>query len=177
MCCARLKLVEPVLGLKNEFQAMAREYLTVGEQEQDWRFEQALDDFKGYVKKLHNYSVGKKLPESWIPKSTYWLVKDKRRLLGHSSVRHTLTPALHRFGGHIGYYIRPSQRGKGYGTKILGLTIEKAKQLDLKKVLITCDDDNQASIRIIESFGGMLQDKVMNEGHEVLTRRYWIEIG
>jgi len=77
--------------------------------------------------------------------------------------------------GIIGYYIRPSQRRKGYGSLILALSLDKAKQLGLKKVLVTCNDDNVASIKIIERNGGKLADKVKAGFSKVLTRRYWIE--
>jgi hypothetical protein len=65
---------------------------------------------------------------------------------------------------------------KGYGTEILQLTLEKARRRKFKRVLITCDDDNAASARIIEKNGGILRDKIQNEGRPTLTRRYWIEL-
>ena len=173
---SKVKLVEPSVELKDEFQAMVREYLEIDGTKPDWRFEQALDDYAGYVQKLRDYSLGKNLPEDWIPSSTYWLVDSDSTVLGHSSLRHELTPQLQRYGGHIGYYIRPSQRQKGYGSLILSLSLEKANDLGLKRILITCDDDNAASARIIERHGGVLEDKIMNDGHKVPTRRYWIDL-
>jgi predicted acetyltransferase len=83
---------------------------------------------------------------------------------------------LERNGGHIDYGIRPKERNKGFGTLILKLTLEKARQIGLKRVLLTCDDDNLASARVIEKNGGILQDKILNEGHKVPTRRYWIDL-
>jgi predicted acetyltransferase len=85
-------------------------------------------------------------------------------------------PALEKKGGHIGYYIRPSQRGKGYGNLILHLSLEKARELGLKRVLVTCDDNNDASLKTIENNGGKLVDKIKGEGSVVLTRRYWIDL-
>ena len=61
---------------------------------------------------------------------------------------------------------------------MLKLGLEKAKQLGLDKVLITCDDDNYGSIGVIENNGGILENKVRNviNNKEVITRRYWIKL-
>ena len=83
------------------------------------------------------------------------------------------------FGGNIGYGIRYSKWNKGYGTIMLSLALKYAKEvIGLNKVLITCDDNNVGSARIIEKNFGLLQDKIINviDGVERITRRYWIEI-
>ena len=61
---------------------------------------------------------------------------------------------------------------------MLGMALERAEKLGLKKVLITCNDDNFASIKVVEKNGAVLENKVTNKikGKEVLTRRYWIEL-
>ncbi|MBD3331077.1 GNAT family N-acetyltransferase [Candidatus Peregrinibacteria bacterium] len=75
---------------------------------------------------------------------------------------------------HIGYYIRPSARQKGYGTKILELGLIKAKELGLQEVLLTCYESNIASKKIIEKNKGKFQDKVYDEGESKL--KYWIKL-
>ena len=78
-------------------------------------------------------------------------------------------------GGHIGYGVRYSEWNRGYGTKMLGLALEKAKELHLSLVLITCNDDNLASARVMEKNGFVLGDKIIVsvDGEDYLTRRYW----
>ena len=88
-------------------------------------------------------------------------------------MRHRLNDSLQRFGGHVGYKIRPSCRRRGYGALICRLGIEQARLLGIGDILITCDDDNIGSARIIEANGGVLQDRIDND-RGVLTRRYWI---
>ena len=88
-------------------------------------------------------------------------------------MRHHLNESLKRYGGHIGYKIRPSYRRRGYGALICKLGIQGGAQTGVGDILITCDDDNIGSSRIIEANGGVLQDKIDN-GRGVLTRRYWI---
>lgn len=107
------------------------------------------------------------------PASRFWLIGAGDRYLGDVDVRHHLNESLERFGGHIGYKIRPSARRKGYGRLICRLGIEQARKLGIGDILITCDDDNIGSCNIIEANGGQLQDKIDND-RGVLTRRYWV---
>ena len=89
------------------------------------------------------------------------------------------SPTLRKFGGHIGYEIRYSEIRKGYGTKMLAMALPYCKNvLHLDKVMITCDDDNFGSQKVIENNGGILEDKVINrlDRGTILTRRYWIEL-
>ena len=111
-----------------------------------------------------------------VPGSRFWLIGADQRYLGDVDLRHHLNEALQRFGGHIGYKIRPSERRKGYGSLICRLGIEEARKLGIGDILITCDDDNIASRRIIEANGGQLQD-IIDNGRMVLTRRYWVLAG
>ena len=83
-----------------------------------------------------------------------------------------------RYGGHIGYAVNPKYWNMGYGKEILRLGLEQFKYLiEEDKILITCDDDNTGSSKIIEANGGVLENKVENEddGEKFLTRRYWIK--
>jgi predicted acetyltransferase len=131
-------------------------------------------DFADYVQKLIDQSMGKGLPKGWIPHSTYWII-DNDEFIGMIDLRHELTPALEKYGGHVGYTIRPNKRKKGYATKALKMLLPIAFKMGIKKILVTCDTNNTASIKVIESNGGILQDEIQNEGQKVLTRRYWIE--
>ncbi len=108
-----------------------------------------------------------------VPATHFWLIGQGHRYLGDVDVRHHLNDSLRRFGGHIGYKIRPSERRKGYGGLICRLGIVEARKRDIGDILITCDDDNIGSCKIIEANGGILLDKVDN-GRGVLTRRYWV---
>lgn len=101
--------------------------------------------------------------------------EEARRFLGIIDIRHQLTDSLLRFGGHIGYAVRLGDWNKGYGTLMLSLALPHAKALGITRCLITCDDDNTASARVMEKNGFVLGDKVENliDGQTVLTRRYW----
>ncbi len=60
-----------------------------------------------------------------VPQSEYWLINNDK-YIGRVTIRHKLNPQLEKIGGHIGYDIRPTERKKDYGKKILELGIEKA---------------------------------------------------
>lgn len=132
--------------------------------------------FSAFVQKLNKQSDGEELPEGYVPASTFWLVDDGV-FVGRVSIRHHLNEALLKHGGHIGYYIRRSKRQKGYGTAILRLALEEARRLGITRALVTCDDTNEASCKIIEANGGVLENIIEHEEkHKPLLRRYWIDL-
>lgn len=129
------------------------------------------------IKKSENYRYSIDLPEGFVPQITYWLVENDE-FIGQIGLRPKINDFLLNYGGHIGYFVKYSKWNKGYGTKMLNLVLNRAKKLGLKKVLITCNDDNYGSSKVIEKNGGQLENKVKNNinGKEILTRRYWIEL-
>ena len=82
-----------------------------------------------------------------------------------------------KLNDNIGYDISPLSRKRGYGITLLKLALEKATMINLDKVLITCDDDNIASKRIIENNGGIFESKIFKEENKKELRRYWITLG
>ena len=83
-----------------------------------------------------------------------------------------------KYGGHIGYGIKYSKWNLGYGTKMLSLALKKAKQMGLNRILITCDEDNIGSSKVIENNGGVLENIIENSinGNKIYTKRYWISL-
>lgn len=166
-----INLIEPTADLEIEFLTMAKEFQAAG----DERYKSALENFSAYLEQLSKYSLGIDLKPHLVPQTEFWLV-DSRKIVASSRLRHRLTPALEREGGHIGYAVRPSERRKGYGTLILALTLEKAKNLGLKKLLITCDTDNTGSAKIIEKNRGKLAGYEISDRSGKQISRYWIEL-
>jgi predicted acetyltransferase len=170
-----VRLIRPAAEHRSEFLAMVEEYREAGELYHHADRQRLADDFTGYVGRLEATSRGSGLPPGHVPWTTLWLVRD-RTIVGTSRLRHTLTPDLEQEGGHIGYDIRPSERRKGYGTLILTLTLDKAKELGLKRALLTCDRDNVASARVIERNGGQLAGVGPSPETGRPVSRYWIEL-
>lgn len=127
---------------------------------------------------IKNYEAGVHLPAGWVPATYFWMV-DENEFLGEICIRHELTEALLKFGGHIGYGVRYSKWNQGIGTEMLKRTLPYVREvLHLDKVLLTCNDDNCGSFHVIERNGGILWDKIENviDGEKRLTRRYWITL-
>lgn len=125
-----------------------------------------------------DYENGINMKPGYVKATTFWLI-DNNEFIGEINIRHELTEYLFNYGGHIGYEIRYSKRNMGYGTKMLLMALPYCKEfLKLRKVLITCDDDNVGSAKVIENNNGVLENVVINhiDRGEIKTRRYWIEL-
>jgi predicted acetyltransferase/catechol 2,3-dioxygenase-like lactoylglutathione lyase family enzyme len=110
-----------------------------------------------------------------VPDTILWLVRGDH-FIGRLSIRHRLNAKLEKFGGHIGYELRPSERGKGYGTLILRLGLDWARRLGLKRAMLTTDVTNERSIRVIKANGAVLHDRIRVDGRDIDTYRWWIEL-
>lgn len=134
------------------------------------------DDWKDTIfDRFEKNRRGEDLPPGYVPASIFWLVSGDQ-FIGSGSIRHRLTPTLERFGGHIGYGIRPDCWRQGYGTAQLSLLLPEAQKLGIDRALITCDETNIGSARVIEKNGGVWQDTIDNviEGEKRRTKRYWV---
>lgn len=130
------------------------------------------------VRRSQRDEAGINLEPGRVPSTTFWLI-DNGRFIGTTNIRHELNIALMAYGGHIGYGVRYSECNKGYATKLLGMALDYSRDvLKLNRVLVTCNDTNLASARVIEKNGGVLENKVKNyfDSGTVLTRRYWIDL-
>ena len=122
--------------------------------------------------KYENYRLERNLKPDRVGSHYYWLVDDERDyFIGEISIRHRLNDALFLRGGHIGYCVRYGEWGRGYATRMLELALPKAKELGISRALVTCDDTNHASARVMEKNGFEFENAVVAEG--ILTRRYW----
>ncbi len=138
-------------------------------------FKSVSKDFDGFIQFLRNQEDRSQIPPDRVPNSQFWLIDDGE-FIGILNLRHELNDYLYRIAGHIGYQIRPSKRRRGYGKEILRLGLEKARERGLHRVLITCDEDNIGSKKIIEYNGGVFENAVEEEGSPVKKLRYWIAL-
>ena len=164
-----LQLVSPSADLQNAFLAMAEEFSASG----DTRYQAALADFSAYLQLLGAIEIGDKLPADSSPQSTYWLL-DRSALVGCSRLRHRLTDDIVEEWGQIGYDVRPSRRRQGYGSVILALTLERARQAGHARIVITCAADNLGSVRVIESNGGAQPEPFVSAVSKTQMLRYWL---
>lgn len=112
-----------------------------------------------------------------VPSTQFICVRaSDQRLVGMLDVRHSFNEYLEKYAGNIGYSVRPSERRKGYGTRMLGDCLPYCRQLGLEKVLISCTDSNEASRRIILANGGVYESTVLEPKEHIRLERYWITL-
>lgn len=135
-------------------------------------FKNDYHDFNFY---LENLEI-KEPKDGKVPDSVFFLLDvDRDHLLGAVNIRHSLNAYLSQFGGHIGDGIRPSERGKGYATEMIRLSLAECKKLGIEKVLMVCDKSNIASAKTILKNGGVLENELLDQDGEVI-QRYWITL-
>ena len=116
--------------------------------------------YEDYVSKVlpemisHEHPVG--MPDWFVPQ-TYYYLWDEGRLVGEFRIRHYLTEALRNGAGHIGYSIRKEDRGKGYGTAGLRLTLQAARDIVREdEIYLRVNRDNIASRKVMLKNGARL---------------------
>ena len=132
--------------------------------------------YEEWLNKLINEHNNINLEKGRVPSSFYFLM-NKNRILGSISIRHNLEDEeLKKFGGHIGYNIRPSERRKGYATKMLNLALEKCEEFGIEDVMITCKEDNIGSAKTIENNCGILKETIFIPEEDCNFKKYWINV-
>lgn len=175
------ELVPPSMRYARSFVAALREGFRRGEQDElpERRIRQIEADFARYIDDITDQRGSIRLPTGQIvpkvPFSVHWLVEGDE-FIGEAQLRHRLNDYLINEGGHVGYGIRPARRRQGYGRLILALALEECRRLDLRRVLVTCLEDNVASARIIEANGGELENVIDDPAGRGRLRRYWITL-
>ena len=127
-------------------------------------------DYEDWLKIVEQQEDAANLPAGWVPAIKFLSFDETGLPLGFLALRLSLNDKLFVEGGHIGYSIRPSARGKGLAKEQLRQGLQVAKSKNIKRVLVTCDSDNAASRAVILANGGALED--IRGGKE----RYWIDV-
>lgn len=128
--------------------------------------------FGEYVQMVEDQRRGRSLDDGWV-ESTWLVAEVDGAVVGRSSIRFELNDWLLAEGGHIGYAVRPNHRRRGYASEILRQSLIVARAGGVDRVLVTCNDRNLGSRKVIEVNGGVLENIVDTDG--VATRRYWID--
>ena len=174
-----LKLIKPNNRYYTQYKEMMDEWIDSKTKISPWPLDLKYDtkeDFENMIKRVEEVETGKNL-EGYSSSSTYWLYDDEKdEIIGASNLRHYLTKEGYKTWGHIGYGIRPSKRNKGYGTKLLQMTLEKAKGIGLGRVLLGAYVDNIASWKVMEKCGAEFEKIVIEEETGLQIKRYWISL-
>ena len=115
------------------------------------------------------------LKSGHIPRSFFWFLDENEEAIGIVRMWHYLNKSLKERTGHISYYIRQDQRGKGYGRDALRLALIELGKVGERRALIIADLDNIASTKVILANGGILESVGRGaDGKEF--GRYWISL-
>ena len=133
-------------------------------------------DLQTFLQECRDAEDDGKISADKVPQSTFWLVNDCNKVVGIVRVRHRLNENLLQYGGNIGYYIHPSERGKGYGKKALQLALGRLRELGASRALLTVHPLNTTSARIVLANGGVPDGRGKDPFSEEIADRYWIEL-
>ncbi|QDU79856.1 Acetyltransferase (GNAT) family protein [Polystyrenella longa] len=125
--------------------------------------------FKEYVERLIQYKTNP--PPRRSPGIVYWAI-EAESIIGRIAVRFDADET----GGHVGYYVIPSCRNQGFATKILKLLLETTVAREIGRILITCDEDNLPSERVILKNGGRFENLIDVASDRPRKKRFWIDI-
>ena len=149
----------------------AREFADAGES----AFVLPGDDPNAFLARVAMFEAGEDLPADRVRMSWFWLLRGDR-IVASSRIRHELIPVLLLDGGNIGYEVRPSERRRGVGRELLRLTLEEARRIGLRRVLLTTETTNIGSIGVILANGGAFADTSVSPNTGRTMNRYWIAL-
>ena len=174
----KLILVKPDLIYYDKYNEMMKEWCDSNTQIAPWFLDKpfnTIEEFADFIQMLDQTELGNQ-DKRFCSATSYFVIDENDKLIGAASLRHYLTVEGFNTWGHIGYGVRPSQRRKGYGTKILKLTLEEAKKKKIYKVLMGAHKSNKGSCKVIENCNGILENEVNDPDNINETiNRYWID--
>ena len=165
-----LEFIEPCIGLKNEIQGFKEDFIHNNEVIHGGfnLAEFTIEEWIQFINNIKDIDTG---TSGYVSAHTFFALVDGK-IVGIVNARHNLNDYLLNYDGHIGYSVRKNERNKGYEKSMLKYACSFLFSLGLDKILVTCDHENIASKKTIESCGGILENIVKK--HNSFTLRYWI---
>ncbi len=173
-----IKLIEPTAEYEKDIWQFRQEIISSNDRDKFagcGNLEECLSA-KEWIDTVRLNKSAKTCQKDRVPSAVYIAVRESdNRIVGIIDLRyHINTPVLSTWGGHMGYYIRPTERQKGYAKEMLRLNLENCRALHIDKVLITCDAENLASEKTILANGGIFEKNI--EVDNRIVKRYWITL-
>ncbi|MBQ7670583.1 MAG: GNAT family N-acetyltransferase [Clostridia bacterium] len=172
-----LMLIEPTEEYLNEVASYKREFLDAGDSMDGAGPLRRSETPEEWLRLVRSFKDPETVPEKWVASTQFICVRESdRRIVGMIQVRHTLNDFLRRVAGHIGYSVRPSERGRGYAKWMLKNVLPYCRSIGLDRVMVSCGTENEASRRTILANGGVFDGTALDERENMTVERYWIDL-
>ena len=170
-------LIKPTDEYANKIMEYRREFLDTGSSMDGCGSLRMIDNGREFIKKCRDYENIETLPEGRVQATQFLFVrKADNCIVGMLQVGHYFNDYLERFGGHIGYSVRPSERQKGYAKEMLKMSLPYCREVGIERVLVTCIESNIASENTILANGGIYESTVYEPTEKVNLKRFWIDV-
>lgn len=173
----KIKLIQPQKEHEAAIQKYVEEHFSVGEDSlHGSSLLTEMESYSAWLTHLTKQSDKATVTSDWVVSTTLIAIRENdQKIIGTIDIRHELNGFLREFGGHIGFGVRPTERGKGYATEILRLGLKYCEILGLEKVMIACYKENTPSAKTIRKNGGVLEREfIHDDGKEIQV--YWINL-
>lgn len=174
-----IKLVKPTKEYEKQAIEYKKEHFDNGEKIlhacSKW---DKIENYDEWLELLKNNSKKETVQDNYAVTTQFFGIRERdNKIVGMINIRHELAnDFLRKYGGNIGYGIRPTERKKGYATQMLDQALKYCKEeLKLEKVMIGCYKENEASKRTILNAGGILEKELETENGKI-TQVYWIKL-
>ena len=174
-----IKLVKPTKEYEKQAIEYKKEHFDNGEKIlhacSKW---DKIENYDEWLELLKNNSKRETVQDNYAVTTQFFGIRERdNKIVGMINIRHELAnDFLRKYGGNIGYGIRPTERKKGYATQMLDQALKYCKEeLKLEKVMIGCYKENEASKRTILNAGGILEKELETENGKI-AQVYWIKL-
>lgn len=172
-----LILIHPTDTYADQIAAYRQEFLAAGDSMDGTGSLRDMETPADWLQQVKQLSDPATLPAGWVQSTQFLCIRPSDdRLVGMIQVRHSFNEYLERFGGHIGYSVRPTERRKGYAKQMLRACLPHCREIGLDRVLVTCDETNVGSRKTILANGGVYEITVREPGEDSRLERYWIDL-
>ena len=173
----KVQLITPSTAYVEQILSYRQELLDNGSSMDGCGSLRCLENPNEWLEQVDSLSCTDTVPSNWVQSTQFICIRElEDKLVGMIQIRHYFNEFLEHFGGHIGYSVRPSERKKGYASKMLHDCLPYCKKIGLNKILITCLDDNEGSRKAILANTGKYESTVFEPEEKVYLERYWITL-
>ena len=170
-------LIKPTMEYAEQIAEYRKSFLKSGDSMDGTGPLRRMEDIYEYIKFCIEGENPAMVPANLVPATQFLFVRTSdNQLVGMIQVRHYFNDFLERFGGHIGYSIRPEERRKGYAKKMLNMVLSFCREMGLERVLVSCIDGNIASEKTILGNDGVYESTVYEPGRQIYLKRFWITL-